>query len=225
MTDERGPIVRPSDARDGDARPASRAFPGGFDRSFYTSAKGCIRLMLLAAGRITARGLDRVPRTGPLIVACNHVSYVDPPALGAMLPRPIAYMAKKELFAIPVLGGVIRKLGAFPVDRQRGDTAAMKAALRVLETGAALGIFPEGTRNVDGSVQAQLGVALLAAMSGATVIPAYVSGTRHLSRFAKITVTFGEPLEKRLPRKASRDELAKWTQELMSRIYALRENT
>ncbi len=197
----------------------------GLDPDFYTSAKGFVRIVLGIVGRISVRNPERVPRSGPLIIACNHVSYIDPPALGAMSPRPVAYMAKKELFDLPFLGPLIRKLGAFPVDRQRGDTAAIRAALRVLRTGAALGIFPEGTRNLDGSARPQLGVALLAAMSGATVIPAYVAGTLDARSFAKITVFFGEPFEKTLPRKASREDLAKWTEDLMSRIYALRENT
>jgi len=108
-------------------------------------------------------------------------------------------------------------------DRQ-AYVAAIKAAIRILETGAALGIFPEGTRNKDGTVRPQMGVALLAAMSGATVLPAYVAGTAHADRLAKITVAFGEPMRPELGRKATRDELAKWTDELMSRIYALREN-
>ncbi len=175
-------------------------------------------------GGISVVGAEHVPRTGPLIVACNHVAYLDPPALGCMAPRPVAYMAKKELFEIPLLGPLIRKLGAFPIDRRRGDTAAMKAAVRALQTGACLGIFPEGTRNRNGTAQPQLGVALLAAISGAPVVPAYVSGTARANRLAKITVVFGEPLPNVLPRKASREELAKWTDGLMGRIYALREN-
>ncbi len=196
----------------------------GLDRHFYDSAKGFVRIVLTVLGRISVRHAERVPTTGPLIIACNHVSYFDPPALGCMTPRPVSYMAKKELFEIFFLGPLIRKLGAIPVDRQRGDTAAIKAALRVLETGAALGIFPEGTRNLDGSAQPQLGVALLASRSGAAVIPAYIAGSTAVNRFAKLTVSFGEPLESVPPRKASRDELAKWTGDLMSRIYALREN-
>lgn len=198
---------------------------GGLDLDFYNSARGFVRIVLAIVGRLSVRGAERVPLEGPLIVACNHVSYFDPPALGAMTPRPVAYMAKKELFDITFLGPLIRKLGAFPIDRERGDTAAFKAALAVLQSGAALGIFPEGTRNLDGNARAQLGVALLAAMSGATVIPAYVSGTMHANRFEKMTVSFGEPMENTLPRKASREVLAKWTEDLMSRIYALRENT
>ena len=122
-------------------------------------------------------GVERIPAAGPLIIACNHVSYFDPPALGAAVPRPVSYMAKSELFAIPVLGPLIRALGAVPVDRSRGDVAAMRAAVRVLQAGAVFGIFPEGGRNLDGTKTPQLGVALLASWSGATVLPAYVSGT------------------------------------------------
>ena len=165
-----------------------------------------------------------MPASGPVILACNHVSYVDPPALGCMLRRPVAYMAKVELFSIPVLGTLIRGLGAFPVDRSRGDIAAIKAAAEILKRGKILGIFPEGTRNTDGTVKAQMGVALLASLTGATVVPAYVSGSKGAARFAKITVTYGPPLRFVLDRKAKRDDLAKWTDDLMDRIYALREN-
>jgi len=168
-------------------------------------------------------GVERIPSTGPLIVACNHVSYLDPPALGAAVPRPVLYMAKVELFRIPVLGPLIRALGAFPVDRSRGDVAAIKAAVRVLQDGAVFGIFPEGGRNLEGDKKPQMGVALLASLSGATVIPAYLAGTSGAKRFASVTVTFGEPVRFEPGQKARRDDLAKWTDDLMSRIYALRE--
>jgi 1-acyl-sn-glycerol-3-phosphate acyltransferase len=170
-------------------------------------------------------GREHVPPAGPLIVACNHVSNLDPPCLGVGMPRPVSYMAKIELFAIPVLGPVITWLGAFPVDRSRGDVASIKTAIGVLERGTCLGIFPEGGRNTDGSRQAQLGVALLAARSGATVLPAYVSGTSQSKFRSRVTVVFGEPLRFEAGQKARRDDLAKWTDELMSRIYALREKT
>jgi len=134
-------------------------------------------------------------------------------------------MAKQELFRIPVLGPVITGLGAFPVDRSRGDVAAIRTAVGVLKTGACLGIFPEGTRNVDGTGKAQMGVALLASLSGATVLPAYVAGTARAKALARITVVFGEPVRFELGRKASREDLAKWTDGLMELIYALREKT
>ena len=198
--------------------------PGEFDVDFYASAKGFVRIFMTLVGRIEVIGRENVPLTGPLIIACNHVAYLDPPALGCMSPRPVFYMAKKELFDIFFLGKLIRKLGAFPVDRSRGDTPAMKAALRVLQTGAALGIFPEGTRNPERLVVPQVGVAFLAAVSGATVIPAFVDGTTNAKQFKQITVIFGKPIENKLPRKASREALAKYTEDLMGRIYALREN-
>ena len=200
------------------------AKPGEFDLDFYASAKGFVRIFMTLVGRIDVVGREHVPLTGPLIIACNHVAYLDPPALGCMTPRPVFYMAKKELFEIAFLGPLIRKLGAFPVDRTRGDTAAMKAALRVLQTGAALGIFPEGTRNAARTAEPQVGVAFLAALSGATVIPAFVDGTIDAKRFRQITVTFGKPIENTLPRKASREALSKYTEDLMGQIYALREN-
>ncbi|GAC1348820.1 MAG: lysophospholipid acyltransferase family protein [Vulcanimicrobiaceae bacterium] len=190
---------------------------------FYVVSKAFVRIVLTLVGRISAIDAHRVPRTGPLILACNHVAYLDPPAIGCVTPRVVTYMAKKELFDIALLGLFIRPLGAFPIDRSRGDVAAMKAAIGILATGACLGIFPEGTRNKDGSGKPQLGVALLASLSGAPVVPVYVSGTSQAKRLAKITVVFGEPIRFTLGRKARREDLAKWTDELMGRIYALRE--
>jgi 1-acyl-sn-glycerol-3-phosphate acyltransferase len=195
------------------------------NRPFYEFSKGFVGLLLRAFWRLRVVDAALVPRDGPLIVACNHVSYFDPPALGVALPRTVTYMAKKELFGLPVLGPVIAALGAFPVDRKRGDISAIKSAMGILETGAALGIFPEGTRNKDGLGKPQAGIALLASRSGAAVVPAYVGGSAGAGRFAPITVAFGEPLRFELGRKASREDLAKWTDELMIRIYALREKT
>ncbi len=97
--------------------------------------------------------------------------------MGCLCPRRISYMAKKELFEIPVLGPVIRALGAYAVDRQGSATAAIKRSLQVLKNGGAVGIFPEGTRNRSGGLQPQTGVALLASLAGAPVVPASIRGT------------------------------------------------
>lgn len=179
--------------------------------------------MLRMFWRLHVHGAERVPLSGPLIVACNHVSYFDPPALGVAMPRPIHYMAKQELFDIPVLGRVISWLNAFPVDRSRGDRAAIKRSLQVLQNGAALGIFPEGTRNTTGEVQPQLGVALLASLAKAPILPAFVSGSAAANRFGRIDVVFGEPMEFGSGQKATREDLAKWTDQIMARVYALGE--
>jgi 1-acyl-sn-glycerol-3-phosphate acyltransferase len=188
----------------------------------YTFVAFLIRTLLRALWRFRVIAIDKVPLTGPVIIACNHVSYFDPPALGCALPRPISYMAKRELFAIPLLGPLIRALGAYPVDRSRHAGAAIKRSLEVLATGAAIGIFPEGTRNIDGSLKARVGVALLASKSGATVVPAYVAGTAAANRLHRISVIYGDPIPFERRRKASREDLAKWTEEIMGRIHGLR---
>lgn len=191
--------------------------------AFYAFCRGLLRSILRVVWRLRVIGVENVPLSGPLIVACNHASYFDPPALGSAAPRPLRYMAKAELFKIPVLGPAIAALGAYPVDRSRGDVAAIKRSLDVLKTGAALGIFPEGTRNPSGALPAQAGVALLASLSGAPVLPAYVDGSASARRLHRITVVFGEPMRFERTQKARREDLAKHTDEIMNRVFALRE--
>jgi 1-acyl-sn-glycerol-3-phosphate acyltransferase len=192
--------------------------------AFYDFAKFFVRGMARCIWRARVYGTEKVPATGPLIVACNHVSYLDPPMLGSFCPRRISYMAKKELFAIPVLGPVIRALGAYDVDRQGSATAAIKRSLRVLDAGGAVGIFPEGTRNRSGTVAPQTGAALLASLSGASVVPACVHGTDRALRLGQIEVAFGEPLTLAGGQKARRDDLAKFTADIMKAIESLAES-
>ena len=192
---------------------------------FYRVAKGIVWALLRLWNGLQVVGAQNVPADGPVILACNHVAYLDPPALGCGLRRPVRYMAKVELFRIPVLGLLIRALGAFPVDRSRGDVAAIKQASQMLRNGAVLGIFPEGTRNKDGTVKPQMGAALLASLTGAPVVPAHVSGTSQAKRRAKVTVVYGPPMRFTAGRKARREDLAKWTDELMGRIEALAGET
>jgi 1-acyl-sn-glycerol-3-phosphate acyltransferase len=192
---------------------------------FYDFAKFFVRGMARVFWRARVYGTQNVPENGPLIVACNHVSYFDPPLMGCLCPRRIRYMAKKELFEIPVLGPVIRGLGAYSVDRRGSATAAIKRSLQVLEAGGAIGIFPEGTRNLTGTVAPQTGVALLAAMSQAPVVPACIHGTGRALRLARVDVAFGRPLPPPAAgRKATREELAKFTAEIMKAIEELAES-
>ena len=116
--------------------------------AFYDFARAVTGAWCYGPLRMRVIGIENVPHEGPLIVACNHVSYVDPVALGVALPRRVWYMAKAELFHIPVLGPTIAALGAYPVDRGKGDVAAIRGSVRVLKEGKAIGIFPEGTRNL-----------------------------------------------------------------------------
>ena len=97
-------------------------------------------------------GLGNVPMQGPLVVVANHGSHLDPPILGHALGRPVAFMAKAELFNIPLLGSVIRGCGAYPVRRGASDREAIRTATACLEGGSATGVFLDGTRQADGRV-------------------------------------------------------------------------
>lgn len=192
---------------------------------FYDFAKVSVRTLARILWRARAYGTQNVPATGPLIVACNHVSYLDPPLLGCLAPRRISYMAKKELFVIPVLGGMIRALGAYAVDREGSATAAIKRSLQVLRAGGVVGIFPEGRRNRSGDTPPQTGVALLSSLAGVPVVPACIRGTDRALRLGRISVAFGEPIAPPEGRKATREDLAKFTSEIMKSIDMQAENS
>jgi 1-acyl-sn-glycerol-3-phosphate acyltransferase len=191
---------------------------------FYDFAKSFVRTLARTIWRARVFGTENVPADGSLIVACNHVSYLDPPILGCFCPRRVSYMAKKELFEIPVLGAVIRALGAYSVDRQGSATSAVRRSLAVLSAGGVVGIFPEGTRNPTGELPPQTGVALLASLGRVPVVPACIRGTDRALELGRINVAFGRPLALPAGRKATRDDLAKFTAEIMKAIDELAES-
>ena len=117
-------------------------------------------------------GNDNVPRQGAVVVVANHGSHLDPPLLGHALGRPVAFMAKAELFRIPLLGAIIRACGAYPVKRGASDREAIRMATARLGEGWAIGVFLDGTRQANGRVNAPMpGAALLAARSDAPLLP------------------------------------------------------
>ena len=192
--------------------------------TFYGFAKLAVTVIVRATFRFRVVGAEKVPQTGGLVVAANHVSNFDPPILGIALPRPVSYMAKKELFAMPVVKQLIPRLNAFPVDRQAGGTAALRAALRMLKEGRCVGIFPEGGRNVTGTNEEKAGAAFLAAASGVPVVPAAIVGTRKLRPFGRVSVVFGEPITVRRERQSDGAAVEKGAAEIMQRIRTLEES-
>ena len=192
--------------------------------TFYDFAKVVVTAIVRTTFRFRVVGAEKVPRDGGLIVAANHLSNFDPPILGIALPRPVSYMAKKELFAMPVLKQLIPRLNAFPVDRQAGGTAALRAALRMLKEGRCVGIFPEGGRNVTGTNEEKAGAAFLAAASGAPVVPAAIVGTRKLRPFGRVSVVFGDPITVKRERQSDGAAVEKGAAEIMQRIRTLEES-
>lgn len=144
-------------------------------------------------------GKENLPAEGGVILAANHMSNWDPPFLATFLSRPVSYMAKKELFDVPILRQIIESCYSFPVKRGVADRGAIKAALKALKEGRCIGLFPEGTRSRDGKIhKAEAGVALLAAMGDVPVVPAAILGTDRIfslrSFFPKLTIIYGTPL-------------------------------
>ena len=146
---------------------------------------------------------ENVPATGPVILASNHASFIDPPLVGSGLHRPVNYLARESLFRFPIVGAILRSWNAVPVDREGGGAAGLRAILDRLLAGGAILLFPEGTRTKDGQLQpARSGIGLTVIKSNAPVVPVRVFGTfEAFSRFHKfpmphrIAVKYGRPID------------------------------
>jgi 1-acyl-sn-glycerol-3-phosphate acyltransferase len=167
---------------------------------FYHVANTAMKALLTALTRWRVEGKENVPRKGPLIVVSNHMTYVDPPLLGASIPRRITFMAKQELFRPSLMGLVVRAYGAFPVSRDRFDREALHHALELLNQEEVLGMFPEGKRSFSHQLQEiQPGTAFIAARSGAPIVPVGISGSEQVRgicfivRRPSIIVRIGRP--------------------------------
>jgi 1-acyl-sn-glycerol-3-phosphate acyltransferase len=174
-----------------------RRRPGEMSRRYRLFRRTMITLCRLLFG-YEVHGGGSVPLEGPLIVASNHSQYADPVLVCVAVPRRLQWMAKKQLFVFP-FRKFFEFIGSFPVDREGGGRAAIRAAFAFLAEGWALGIFPEGThRGADTSRQAKSGVVVLALRSGAPVLPVHVGRLPDpLSRLRghKLQIFVGEPIQ------------------------------
>ena len=176
---------------------------------FYLLVRFVLRPLFFLAFRPTVTGRENVPLSGPVILASNHLSFIDSIAIPLMAPRRVAYLAKAEYWRGSGIGGWLSRtlftaLGALPVEREasRAAQAALDTAMGVLRQGGAFGIYPEGTRSRDGRLaRGKTGVAWLALTADCPVVPVAVHGTDRIQpigarwpRLHKLRVTFGEPL-------------------------------
>jgi 1-acyl-sn-glycerol-3-phosphate acyltransferase len=144
---------------------------------------------------------ERVPLSGPVILASNHASFLDPPLVGTPLHRGLNYLARDTLFRFPLVGALLRSWDAIPVDRDGGGAAGLRKILEILEAGRGVIVFPEGTRTRDGKLQrARSGVGLIVLKAKAPVIPVRVFGTfgaygrnARFPRPHRVAVKYGQP--------------------------------
>lgn len=196
---------------------------------FHRFAKWVLRGLLALLLDYEIIGLENVPRKGPVIVAINHMNFLDPVLATVFIPRDIVSMAKAELFASPVVGLVFRLYGAFPVHRGEIDRTALKRAMAALKEEKALLMAPEGTRGGDWRlIRAREGVAYVALKASVPILPVAISGSerfwKELARLhrTKTKVVVGEPFLL-VPEegKVTREQLSELTTEAMYRLAAL----
>jgi len=201
------------------AKPSSPSSPAYW--LAYSPVTLALRGVLRAlAPRWKVTGRKHIPASGPMILAPNHIADCDPPFVGLSTHRPLWFMAKRELFEIPVLGPFMQFAQAFPVDRDTPDRAALKRAAELLKAGQVVVVFPEGRLSQSGELQPLLpGVALLALRAQVPVIPVGIAGTNILMPYGKtvprptlspVRIHFGAPLDfsdlESLPSRVQRKE-------------------
>jgi len=200
---------------------------------FYRFVCFSVRIGLKIWERFEVHGSENVPASGGCVVACNHVSYLDPPSIACSVRhRVIRFLARDTLSRTWIGDYFFRHIHAVSIDRTKGDVGALRKSIQVLKGGEVLGLFPEGTRSVDGELKpAKAGVGFLIAKAGVPVVPAYVDGSfqaypkgaQRIKR-GRVRVFFGPAIQ---PSEfaafaSERDGYEKISSLVMSRIAALK---
>ncbi|MGB2993155.1 MAG: lysophospholipid acyltransferase family protein [Paenisporosarcina sp.] len=187
--------------------------------NMYQFAKNLVWTTLKPIYRFDIKGLEHFPETGGVLVCSNHIDALDPPVVGITAPRPVHFMAKEELFNMPILKPLLPKLNAFPVKRGLSDREALRRALALLKNGDVMGLFPEGTRSKDGKLgKGFTGAGFFALKGDADVVPCAIIGP--YKPFKRLKVVYGKPIimQPYRDRKATADEV---TLVIMSEIQKL----
>ncbi|QJD82398.1 lysophospholipid acyltransferase family protein [Cohnella herbarum] len=158
----------------------------------YRFCRMILRMLFLLLYRLEARGVSNIPLEGPVILCSNHKSLQDPITLGVWVPRKVHYMAKEELFRIPLFGSLIRAVGAFPVKRGGVSKEAIRTAITLLQGGNVMGIFPEGTRN-ESVGMGKRGAVTMGIRSKALIVPVALVG--QYRPFRKMLAVYGAPID------------------------------
>lgn len=185
--------------------------------SFYNFAVKVVHGVFKVCLLFKAKGKENIPETGAFLLCSNHRAYRDAILLAIGCKRKLTFMAKDSLFKKPVLGWLIKSLGAFPIRRGKGDAAAVMATLKIMKKGEATVIFPEGTRMKNGErKQINSGIVRLAIQCDVPIVPAYLTGN---------SVTYGKPIHYSEYKESVHDgeAMQSLADELMDTIFALGE--
>ncbi|NLP48921.1 MAG: 1-acyl-sn-glycerol-3-phosphate acyltransferase [Clostridiales bacterium] len=165
------------------------------DYRFYHIAFRVVKIIAKVIFRIKYEGTENVPETGALVVASNHICLLDPVFIGLGSGRTLHYMSKSENFENRFLRWFYTNLNAFPVNRGHADRSAIEYAIKIVEGGGALGIFPEGTRSKDLTPQRpKSGAAFVARVAACDILPVSVYSESKIKMFSKITIRYGKPI-------------------------------
>lgn len=171
----------------------------------YSLTRAIVRILASVLFDLKVYGTENVPTTGGALLLGNHLSFLDPAIIGVQLRRPASYLAKSELFEVPVFGRVIPKLNAFPVRQGAGDIGAVRETIKRLKEGHVLTVFPEGSRSLNGQLQPlAAGFALIVRKADVPIIPVGIDGSykawprgKALFTPAPVRVKFGHPMDVR----------------------------
>lgn len=191
--------------------------------SFYTFARGLVKIYYKFAFRMDIQGEENIPLEGGVVLCCNHMSNLDPTTMAGFVRRPVRYIAKKELFEKRWSAKLLSALGAFPVDRQTTDMKALKTAIKLLKNGEALGIFAEGTRVKEGEAKAaKAGVALFALKGEAPIVPICIS-SKYKFR-SVVHIRYGKPiyLDEYKGQKVTTEMMEEITEKVMEKVREMR---
>jgi len=199
-------------------------------KTHYYLACISIRLILKIFWRYKRIGAEHVPKSGGVIIASNHVAYVDPPFLGAVAPRELFYLAKAELFSNALFGWLLDKCNTIPIARGAFDRRAITRAVELLREGKALLLFPEGTRSRKGKfLEPKLGIGKIALEAGVPIVPAYIHNSGNLlTSFLgrkRLIIGFDAPIRKSFLEKLPKDREGYKSigQEIMKKIGMIKE--
>lgn len=189
--------------------------------NLYSFAKTVVYAALKPIYRFEVIGIEKFPKEGGILLCANHIDALDPPVVGINAPRPVNFMAKEELFNIPILKNILPGVNAFPVKRGMSDRDALRMAIKLLKNGEVVGLFPEGTRSKDGKLgKGFSGAGFFALRGDANVVPCAIIGP--YKPFRKLKIVFGDMIDIQpfRERKASADEV---TEVIMESIGVLLE--